>query len=113
MTKVIPDFENELKAINPGLTIVPNPHRQPNEENRHGISNIKLNGEDVCPIPSDDIYDEPNDTYGYIFPNAVRMSRFKTRPEALSYVETILKAISTKDGADAFMGKGEYDDSKK
>ena len=44
-TKVFPDFENEIKAIDPRLSIVQNPNRQE-------IANIKLDGVDVCPIPS-------------------------------------------------------------
>lgn len=111
--KVIPDFENELKAIHRDLVIIPNPNRQPNEENRHGISNIKLFGQDICPIPSEEIYDEPNDTYGYIFPRQIKMSRFKTRPEALAHVYHIIETIKTPEGSDAFMGKNEFDDKKK
>ena len=107
--KVIPDFLNELKAINPDIEIVVNPHRRPNEENRIGISNIKLWGQDICPIPDEDIFDEPNDTYGYIFPNAVRVSRFRTRPEAIGMVQHVLEQVKTKDGKDAFEGKGEFD----
>lgn len=110
--KVIPDFLNELKAIDPRLEIVPNPHRGLNEENRHAISNIKMNGHDVCPIPSEDIYEEPNDTYGYLFPNQVKLSRFKTRPEALDMVNRILNVTKSRDGMDAFMGTGDYADKK-
>lgn len=111
--KVIPDFENELKALSPELIIVPNPNRGPNEENRHGISNIKLHGTDICPIPSEDIFDEPNETYGYLFPNQVKLSRFKTRPEAIDSVRHILKTIESPEGRDAFLGKNDYDDKKK
>lgn len=111
--KVIPDFENELKAMNDDISIVVNPNRGPNEENRHGIANIKLYGEDICPIPSGDIYDEPNDTYGYMFPNQIRLSRFKTRPEAIMQVRHILDTIKSQDGRDAFLGKNDYDETKK
>lgn len=110
--KVKPDFENELKAINPNIEIVPNPNRGPNEENKHGISNIKLDGHDICPIPSEEIFDEADDSYGYIFPNQIKRSRFKTRPEALAMVESILNIVKTDDGKDAFMGKGDYDTKK-
>ncbi len=109
--KVIPDFEAELKAIDKRLDIVPNPHRMPNEENRTGISNIKLDGQDVCPIPSDDIFDEPNLNFGYTFPNGLK-ARFKTRPEALGEVQRILGIITTQEGSDMFHGKGEYDTKK-
>jgi hypothetical protein len=111
--KVIPDFEQELKAIDSRIDIIPNPNRGPNEENKQGISNIKLGGQDICPIPSDEIFDEPNDNYGYLFPTQVRRSRFKTRPEAIAMVQNILKIMETDDGRDAFLGKGDYDDKKK
>lgn len=105
------DFLKELKKLDERLEVVPNRNRGPNEENRNGISNIKLNGQDICPIPSEDIFDEPDSNYGYIFPNGMK-GRFKTRPEALSEVERVLKMVKSKDGSDAFMGKGEYDTKK-
>ena len=51
--------ESELRrifrtnAIDPRLSIVQNPNRQE-------IANIKLDGVDVCPIPSTIIFDTPN-----------------------------------------------------
>jgi hypothetical protein len=92
-----PDFENELKAIDPRLTIVLNP-------NRAGIANIKLSGVDVCPIPSDFIKEEPDPMYVITFPNGY-IAKHKSRREALALVNTTLESIKTKEGGDIFFDR--------
>jgi hypothetical protein len=89
-----PDFLKELKAIDPRLDIVPNP-------NRAGLSNIKLDGKDVCPIPSGDIKEEPDNNYRYEFPNGLS-ARHKSRSEALAHVHQILEMIKTPEGESQF-----------
>jgi hypothetical protein len=98
--KTFPDFENELKAIDSRLTIIPNP-------NRKGLANIKLEGRDVCPIPSEEIFDEPDEGYRITFPNGWE-ARHKSRLEALARVNSILELIKTPDGSDQFFGRGDY-----
>lgn len=98
--KTIPDFENELKAIDNRLSVVPNP-------NRTGIANIKLEGRDVCPIPSEEILDEPDEGYRITLPNGWE-ARHKSRSEAIARVKSVLELIKTKDGSDQFFGRGEY-----
>lgn len=88
------DFEKELKEINPGLAIIPNP-------NREGLSNIKLNGKDVCPVPADEIKEDPDPEYRYRFPNGM-MARHNSRKEALAKVDAILKFVSTDEGKEIF-----------
>jgi len=96
----VADFEKELKSLDERLDIIPNP-RLP------GISNIKLMGSDICPIPSDVIYDEPNPSYTYTFPNGSSY-RHKSRNEALGLVKDTLKLIENRDNLDAFLGRGQY-----
>lgn len=98
----ISEFEKELKAINPDLSIVPNP-------NRPGLSNIKLLGTDIVPVPSDEILEDSDASYTYVFPNGMA-ARHKSRKDALAQVHAVLELIKTKDGADQFFGRGEYAD---
>lgn len=100
--KTIPDFENELKAIDPRLTVIPNP-------NRKGLANIKLEGRDVCPIPSEEIFDKPDVGYKITLPNGWE-AQHKSREEALARVNSILEMVKTQEGSDQFFGRGQYAD---
>ena len=100
ITRVIPDFENELKAIDPRLSIIPNP-------NRPQLANIKLDDTDICPIPRYEIRDEPDPTYTIELPNGT-LARHKSKNEALALVSHTLGIINTKDGADNFFGRNGY-----
>ncbi len=90
------DFEVELKAIDPRLAIIENP-------NRIGLSNVKLDGRDICPVPSDEIKDEPDNNYRYEFPNGMS-ARHKSKAEVLAQVEQILDMVKTPEGAETFFG---------
>jgi len=92
------EFEAELKAIDPRLTLEPN-------LNRPGISNIKLNGKDVIPVP-DDLREEHDPNYVYQFPQGA--FPHTSKKEALARVRTILDGIKDPDFHDAFFGLGEY-----
>lgn len=98
--KVFPDFQNELKAIDERLTIVQNP-------NFPQMANIKLNGKDITPIPSDEIYDEDNPGYTMAFPNGMVVPH-RSRPTALALVKDTIEKIKDRDYHDAFFGLGEY-----
>lgn len=100
----IEDFEKELKAIDPRLTIVPNP-------NRPGLSNIKIDGSDICPIPSEYIKENPDPAYIYTFPNDMQ-ARHKSKTEALSMVHSVLQNLSNPEYADAFHGKGDFENDE-
>lgn len=80
------DFEQELKKIDPRLEIVVNP-------NRPGLSNVKLSGQDVCPVPSDDIREESDPNYTYTFPNGM-IARHKSMAEVRDMVKTHLRVLS-------------------
>ncbi len=97
---VFPDFLNELKKIDDRLNIVINP-------NRKGLANIKLQGRDICPIPSEEIFEEPDPGYTITMPNGW-VGQHKSRSEALARVNSILELIKTDDGADQFFGRGDY-----
>lgn len=94
------DFEKELQAIDPRLSIIPNP-------NRPGISNIKIEGRDVCPVPSQEIFDKPDEGYKITLPNGWE-ARHKSKEEALNRVRFVLDLIKTPEGSDQFFGRGEY-----
>lgn len=88
------DFEIELKKIDSRLSIVPNP-------NRAGLSNIMIDGKDVCPVPSNEIRDEIDHNYRYEFPNGMS-ARHKSKSEALAHVHQTLELIKTEEGANQF-----------
>ena len=90
------DFEKEIQQIDPRLAIVPNP-------NRPGLSNIKLDGRDVCPVPADEIKDEPDPNYTYTFPNGM-MGRHNSRADALMKIRQTLEFIKTDEGREVFFG---------
>jgi hypothetical protein len=88
------DFEKELKTLDPRLAIVPNP-------NRAGLSNIKLDGRDVCPVPTDDIREEQDPNYTYSFPNGM-IAPHNSRTAALDKVHHVLNYIKTEEGREVF-----------
>lgn len=90
------DFAKELKELDPRLTVDPNP-------NRPGLSNIKVEGKDICPIPSDEIKEETDPHYFYTFPNGM-MAAHNSRQEALVKVQKILDYIKTQEGREVFFG---------
>jgi len=90
------DFLKEIKKIDERLDIVPN-------RNNVGLSNIKINGRDICPIPSEEIKDEPDPFYNYTFPNGM-IGRHKSKSEALAQINYVLNLIKTDDGKELFFG---------
>ena len=97
---LIKDFETELKELDPRLSIVQNP-------NRANIANIKLNGQDVCPIPANEIREERDPTYCIEMPNGM-MIPHRSRQEALIAVKHILEYIKTPEGNDVFFAQNGY-----
>jgi len=91
------DFAIELKQIDERLEIVPN-------KNRIGLSNIKLAGEDICPVPSDEIKEEPDNNYRYEFPNGMS-ARHNSRIEALDRVKKAIDFLRTEEGDEALSDK--------
>lgn len=91
------DFAEELKALDANLTVIPNP-------NNKGLSNVMYMGRDVCPIPSDEIRDEPDRNYVFTFENGM-IARHTSREEALTKVKHILQLVQTEDGRELFFDK--------
>lgn len=96
----VTDFEQELKAIDPRLAIVPNP-------NRPQLANIKLDGVDICPIPAFEIREEFDPTYTIELPNGM-VRPHKSRSEALIMVKNTLELIKKPENADAFFARNGY-----
>ncbi len=94
------DFAEELKALDPRITIVPNP-------NRDKISNIKIDGTDVCPIPRYEIREHRDPSYYIEMPNGMTVPH-KSKEEALALVKHTLNVISTEEGANQFFGRDGY-----
>lgn len=110
----ISEFEKELQAIDSNLAIRPctAPQRvkdaYPEIVN---ISSITYMGTEICSIPSEDIYDELNGTYGVDIRGDGRFMPHRTRPTALKMVQETLEKLKDKDFADSFFGRGEYSDA--
>lgn len=100
ITRVFPDFENELKEIDPRLSIVVNP-------NRPKICNIKLDGTDICPIPNYEIREESDPGYTMEMPNGT-LSKHRSRTEALALIQHTLKLLEKPENADAFFGRNGF-----
>lgn len=92
----ISDFEKEIRKLDPRLSIIPNP-------NRPGLANIKLDGRDVCPVPAEEIKDEADPNYTYVFPNGM-MGRHNSRADALHKIQQVLDYIKTDEGREVFFG---------
>ena len=88
------DFLKELKEIDARLDIIENP-------NCPGLSNIKLEGRDICPVPSEDIREESDPNYSYSFPNGY-IARHNSRQDALNKVHHTLEYIKTEEGREVF-----------
>ena len=94
------DFAIELMKLDPRLSVVPN-------QNREKLSNIKLDGQDICPIPRYEIKENRDAGYCIELPNGT-MIPHKSRTEALAMVQNILETIKTEEGADIFYGRNGY-----
>ena len=90
----IKDFEKKLKEIDSRLEVVANP-------NREGISNVKILGKDICPVPSDEIKEKPDPDYYYTFPNGM-VGRHNSQEEAIYKAKQVLEFIK-REGEDAFI----------
>lgn len=91
------EFREELKLLDPRLTVDINP-------NRPQLANIKLDGMDICPIPSGEIKEEPDPNYTITLPNGW-VAKHKSRSEALAIVKDTLEKIKTPEFADNFFGR--------
>ena len=100
VTRIFPDFADELKAIDPRLSIVPNP-------NRPKICNIKLDGQDICPIPNYEIREHPDAGYTMEMPNG-SLAKHRSKEEAIALVHHTLKLLENPENADAFYGRNGY-----
>jgi hypothetical protein len=76
---------NELKEIDSRVELVLNP-------NRPGLSNFKINGMDLCPVPSEYLQLEHSGDYVYNFPNGMA-APFKTYGEAKGLCEFYLNKL--------------------
>lgn len=100
ITRVFPDFADELMKIDARLSIVPNP-------NRPLIANIKIDGTDVCPIPAYEIREHRDPGYTIEMPNGMLVPH-RSKIEAIELVKHTLKMIENPDNADAFFGRNGY-----
>ena len=100
ITRVFPDFQEELKAIDPRLDVVINP-------NRPKIANIKLDGTDICPIPAYEIREHSDPGYTIEMPNG-SVSKHRSKEEAIALVNHTLELIKKPENADAFFGRNGF-----
>jgi hypothetical protein len=93
-TYTLSELEAELKAIDPRLEVRVN-------ANRPGLANVMLDGKDVIPCPAEEIREDVDPTYYYVFPNGMQ-GRHKSRQEILDRVHYILDYIKTEEGKEIF-----------
>jgi hypothetical protein len=98
--RTFPEFQDEVMKIDPRLTVERNP-------NRPQIANIKLDGMDICPIPSHEIRDEHDPRYTLELPNG-SVAPHRSRKEALIAIQATLDKIKTPEGADMFFGRNGF-----
>lgn len=95
----ISQLEKELQEINPNVRIVENP-------NRPGLSNVMLNGMDICiGLPSGGLLEEHSEGYVYRMPNSMLLP-FKTYSEAKEISKATLERLKNPEFAKDF-----FDDS--
>lgn len=95
--RVFSEFEEELRTLDPRLTIVKNP-------NYPQLANIMLDGVNICAIPSGEIKEEVERSYNIQFPNGF-IAPHRSRPQALSLVKNTLESILTPEGKEIFFSK--------
>lgn len=112
----IKDFEKELQAYNPDLSIrFNNPSQRTIDmfPDILKIATITYKGVEVCTVPSNEIFDEPNANYGVDFRGDGTFIRHRTRPEALGIVrETLGRLENDIEFKAQFFGTGEYSASE-
>lgn len=102
------EFLQVLKKLDDRLEIVPNKNRTAEGQKKfnQGLSNIMLGGQDICPIPSEEIREKFDPNYYYVFPNGM-MAPFISSEDALIRVNKILVLISTPEREAKFFEKDE------
>lgn len=103
----IPELEKKIKAIDPRLEIIPNPNRTDKYQKcGQGLSNIKLAGVDICPVPSSEIRDKHDPHYYYVFPNGM-IAPHNSVEDVICRIEKTLEFVKTEKGKDIFFSKDE------
>lgn len=95
--EVFPTFQEELLKIDSRLSVVKNP-------NYPQLANIKLDGINICAIPSRIIKEEADPSYTIEFSNGF-VSKHRSRPEALAQVNNVLEMLKTPEGKEIFYAK--------
>lgn len=107
----IQEFEKELQAINPELSIRENgPHKVFPELEK--LASVRYRGVDLFAIPSFEIFDEPNAGYGVDVRQDGRFIAHRTRPQAIEMVHAKLEQLKDPEYAAMTFGTGEYSDAK-
>lgn len=110
----IQDFEKELQAIHPDLTIRPNDAPKRVLEafpDVNKLASILYCGVEICSIPNEHIYEERSSSYGVDLRGDGRFVAHRSRPEALAMVNERLAQLNNKEYSDQFFGRGEYSDA--
>lgn len=81
------EFVEELKALDPRVSVIQNP-------NYPQLLNVKILGQDVSPMPSDEISDVPDQTHRFEFPNGMN-PRHKCKEEVLGQVKSTLERLDS------------------
>jgi len=91
------ELEAELRALDERISVIPNP-------NRPGLSNVKLDGIDICPVPSDDIKEMRDENYRYTFPTG-HSAPHNSKADVMQRVHHVLTLLETEEGRELFYDK--------
>ncbi len=89
------DFVKKIQELDPRFTIMPNPNRGPLNGNNVGLNNIMFEGANYdLPVVPDDIREEIDNSYFYIFPNGYS-SRMWSQDEVIARLKDFLTKVDT------------------
>jgi hypothetical protein len=88
------EFLKELKAIDPRIEVIQNP-------NYPKLMNVKILGQDVCPLPADEISETADQSHRMDFNNGMSV-RHKSREEVISQVHATLRFIENPENLKEF-----------
>lgn len=112
----IKEFETELKTLNSDLAVrINNPPERVTKmfPDVVKLASITFRGTEICTVPAEGIYDEPNGSYGVDLRNDGRFVRHRTRPEALAIVKDTLSRLEhDKEFYNDFFGLGASSDEE-
>lgn len=95
--QVFPNFQEELLRMDPRITVDKNP-------NYPQLANVKIDGINVCAIPSGEIKENPDPGYTIQFSNGF-VAKHRSRLETIALVKSTIESLNTPDGKEIFYSR--------